>query len=872
MRALLLRGIGLAALALASVQAQAAEGGKDGLDRRGELAASDQQSDDGKYTDTYTIQAQAGDLIELDLSSGAFDPVLRLTGPGGLEVENDDASATGRDSRVLAHAPETGAYTVTVTSFGPRERGRYRLTGRTSPRPLNTALASHVEADLASGDERLDTGEYFDALTFTGREGDLVHLRLSSSAFDPYLIVRGPAGASFDNDDAAPGSTASAINATLPASGEYRVMATSFAPGENGAYVLDVVGAEAVAEPSRAPHIIYGSANPVGDLVLGTAQQGTLDPADTAIASGALFDSYTLTAAPGTRVAVRLSSDDFDTSLAAFGSDGSETSNDDAEGQGTNSRVELVMPVSGTVTLVASSYGAAVKGSYTLLAEAIGTQQPATGTPLALGDTVDGVLEAGERAFLFQATGQQAIDFTLTSDAFDPMLRLTGPAGFTAQNDDDPVARTLNSRITATLPEAGTYRLVVTSYNGEGSGPFTLDASPAPTTAQAEAANGAALAGAATLTLDAAATGNLARTDGTRAEGQRSDSWAFAGTRGQRLTFTMESEAFDTWLSLAMPGGEVLVNDDRAPPEDTDSRVAVTLPQDGTYLVTASAFAADTGGEYTLTVAPADSATRTQAPTSSNARVFALSVGVADYARIEGLPFTDRDAEKLTETLDRLGVLAPQSVTLTNAEATREAFTAALQRIAAEIGPDDLLLVFYSGHGDKVEGVTTEMDGSSETIELYDAALHDWELAEMFAGITARTLLVLDSCFSGGFDQVIDQRVERMGVFSSDADVLSLVADKYQAGGYVSLLLREALEGAADANLDRAITAGEISEYMRRSFYRLALRVPLEAGGEDFSGQESLGYQHLIIDRGGDGMPYGQVLLRLPDAIDGPAQ
>jgi hypothetical protein len=77
------------------------------------------------------------------------------------------------------------------------------------------------------------------------------------------------------------------------------------------------------------------------------------------------------------------------------------------------------------------------------------------------------------------------------------------------------------------------------------------------------------------------------------------------------------------------------------------------------------------------------------------------------------------------------------------------------------------------------------------------------------------------------------------------------------------MLLREALEGAADSNADRAITAGEVSEYMRRAFYRLALRTPLDAGGQDFSGQDTLGYQHLIIDRGGDGMPYGQVLVRL---------
>jgi hypothetical protein len=229
---------------------------------------------------------------------------------------------------------------------------------------------------------------------------------------------------------------------------------------------------------------------------------------------------------------------------------------------------------------------------------------------------------------------------------------------------------------------------------------------------------------------------------------------------------------------------------------------------------------------------------------------------------MEGLPLTDQDALKLTQTLQDTGVLAPESVTLVNAEATRANVAAALQAISGQIGPDDLLLVFFSGHGDKVEGVSTEMDGSSETIELYDAALHDHELAEMFAGIRARTLLVIDACFSGGFDNVIDQRVDRMGIFSSDSDVLSLVAEKQQAGGYVSLLLREALGGAADSNGDLAITAGELSEYMRRGFYRLALEAPMDAGGEDFRGEESLGYQHLIVDRGGDGMPYGQILLR----------
>ena len=431
-----------------------------------------------------------------------------------------------------------------------------------------------------------------------------------------------------------------------------------------------------------------------------------------------------------------------------------------------------------------------------------------------------------------------------------------GPGGFRAENDDDPQARSLNSRLATVLPDAGTYRLVVTSYDGTGQGDYRLR------TGATGVESTVAAADAPVLTLGSPVTANLSAGDATLETGEYVDTYRFEGQRGQRLSFTMESDDFDTYLALTLPGGGREFNDDRAGLEDTDSWLPITLPEDGSYVLTATSFAADMTGRYQLGVQLADEAVRTISPTSSRARVFALSIGVAEYARMEGLPLTDQDAIKLTQTLEASGVLAPESVTLVNSEATRDNVAAALRNLSGQMGPDDLLLVFYSGHGDKVEGVTTEIDGSSETIELYDAALHDWELAEMFADIRGRTLLVLDSCFSGGFDNVIDQRVDRMGIFSSDSDVLSLVASKYQAGGYVSLLLRQALEGEADSNGDLAITAGELSEYMRRGFYRFALQTPLDAGGEDFRGGETQGYQHLIVDRGGDGMPYGQILMR----------
>lgn len=840
------------------------------LERTEKLDESDEQLPSGEYVDTYTISGRAGDLLEVRATSADFDTFLIVRGPGDVRFENDDADGANRNARIIERLPADGEYSIAVTSYQSGETGRYDLVASASARPIDTSRSSSESGALASGDEQLSSGEFVDNFTFTGETGDLVELRLSSSDFDPYLMLRGPEGASFENDDAVPGQPGALITATLPASGEYRVMATSFAPGERGTYSLHAAGAQVTAQVRRSMRNDFGAVRSGATLSVSDPLTGTLAASDHQLGSGEFYDLYTLNGAPGTPLAVRMRSEGFDTFLAAFDNNTFEASNDDdAAGRTTDSRIELLMPASGTLTLAASSYAGGEMGRYTIVAEPSSAAQnglidPAGSAPFTLGDVVAGTLDStdasGQRgiqdSFVFQALAQQEIDFALTSGDFDTFLVIEGPGGFRAENDDDPRTRSLNSRLATVLPDAGTYRLVVTSYDGVGQGGYRLR------TGAAGADIGQATADAQVLTLGEPVTASLAGDERTLDAGEFADTYRFEGQRGQRLSFTMESDDFDTYLALTLPDGSREFNDDRAGLEDTNSWLPITLPEDGSYVLTATSFAPGMTGSYALSVQPAEETVRTISPTSSQARVFALSIGVAEYARMEGLPLTDQDAIKLTQTLEATGVLAPESITLVNAQATRENVAAALQSLSSQIGPDDLLLVFYSGHGDKIEGVTTEIDGSSETIELYDAALHDYELAEMFAGIRARTLLVLDSCFSGGFDNVIDQRVERMGIFSSDSDVLSLVAEKYQAGGYVSLLLREALEGGADANGDLAITAGELSEYMRRGFYRFALETPLDAGGEDFRGGETQGFQHLIVDRGGDGMPYGQVLLR----------
>jgi hypothetical protein len=86
-------------------------------------------------------------------------------------------------------------------------------------------------------------------------------------------------------------------------------------------------------------------------------------------------------------------------------------------------------------------------------------------------------------------------------------------------------------------------------------------------------------------------------------DGRPYDAWAFAGRRGETVIITMESRSFDTYLYLGtLRRGsfqEIARDDDGG--NGTNSRLEVRLPEDGTYVIRASALHERTG-PYTLTL------------------------------------------------------------------------------------------------------------------------------------------------------------------------------------------------------------------------------------------------------------------------------
>lgn len=711
------------------------------------------------------------------------------------------------------------------------------------------AIGGSVAGDLVDGDSTLSSGEYVDVYTFEGRAGQQVTVSMTSGDVDAYVMLRGPAGFAEENDDRDAGLTDAQVSVRLPANGTYRIQATTYQPGETGRYRIAVVegGASTTAQGG-------------GAVTVGAPNRGQLLDGDGRLPAGEYVDRWILNGTPGQTYVAQLNTGDFDAYLFVRGEGLEADNDDDTSGRGsTNSRLEFVMPEDGQVVLSATSYRGEETGAYTLVVDEAGTQTASVGTPvsgdrLRLGQVVNGdlaegdsTLRSGEYTQVFTLSGSAGdqIDLQMVSGSFDPYLFITGPDDFSAANDDDPSGENgVNSRLIVTLPSDGDYQVYATSYAPGESGDFRLTANRASGSAIAQAETALASRVPAFETgIDM--NGSLADGDQALPDGEYADRYTFQGRAGERIALTAESGQFDTYLFVRGPGGFSSDNDDG--PDGTNSRIDAVLPADGEYTVTVTSYGPGETGRYRFVAGPSLGTPR-QAGVQGGTRVFAVMVGISDYGGTGDLAYTADDALKLAEALRREGVLNPASITLTDADATVDGVREAFAEVAAQAGPNDIFLFFYSGHGAQHPGSfnPNEPDSRYETIALRDGEITDTEMAELFGTLDTRlAMIVLDSCFSGGFARNVVSRPGVIGLFSSEEDLTSQVAGKFEAGGYLAHFLRTGLSGEANMDGDDMITAGELTTYLRRKF---AAEVS-DVGAETIDGQRS--YQNLVVDRGG---------------------
>lgn len=137
-----------------------------------------------------------------------------------------------------------------------------------------TALAG--AGFLGPDDDRLASGEYFDRVSFTGTAGDEVVIEVTSTDFDPYVILIDAAENPIVQQDDGPGVGLNVLlHVTLPTTGDFTVIVTSALPGETGGYRLTVAApGQSAAAPSTP-----GKALPGASAVPASPSQAAAPPA-----------------------------------------------------------------------------------------------------------------------------------------------------------------------------------------------------------------------------------------------------------------------------------------------------------------------------------------------------------------------------------------------------------------------------------------------------------------------------------------------------------------------------------------------------------------------------------------------------------------
>jgi hypothetical protein len=398
----------------------------------------------------YSFTAPRTGQYLFSLSSPDFDTILKLTGPDGYEMENDDApGGTGTDSALSLNL-ESGEQVLIEVSAWSTGRGAF-------------TLAVSGAREIAIGDEIRDFLNGDAIFSFSGRRGDYVIMELLSNDFDTYLSIIDDRGMQMQSDDSdLPGYTySSVIEYYFQDDATVDVTVSSFF-GSGGEYLFRVKPAEGM-EPVDYP---AGYELSVGESVV------SMISSDDDIYDVGPADRYMIYAEAGDQIRVSMKSAALDSYLSLLAPDGREFTDDDSFG-GLNSVIDIIAPISGNYRLIASSYNGV--GPYELSYESAGqarylldingvisSDDPRddVGKPY---DSVDISLERG-----------QSLRISVSSGDFDTRLYVYGPDNDLVAENDDYNGR--DSQVEFEVLQSGLYQIIVVPFSESGRGEYVLQA------------------------------------------------------------------------------------------------------------------------------------------------------------------------------------------------------------------------------------------------------------------------------------------------------------------------------------------------------------------------------------------------------------
>ena len=208
-------------------------------------------------------------------------------------------------------------------------------------------------------------------------------------------------------------------------------------------------------------------------------------------------------------------------------------------------------------------------------------------------------------------------------------------------------------------------------------------------------------------------------------------------------------------------------------------------------------------------------------------KVYAVIVGVAKYNHINSLNYTDDDAYKLYAYLKSPegGALPDNQIEILIDEvATRANILQKMRNTFSKAGPNDLVLFYFSGHGEEGSFLPSDFNG-------YSNKLTHSSIRDIFDQSRAKhKLCIADACHAGSLDKGVKNawagvydnyynalRNSRGGLalfMSSKAEETSLEIGGLRQSIFTYYML-EGLKGKADVNRNKVITIQELFNYVK---------------------------------------------------------
>lgn len=385
LRAILTASVAMGA-AVAMISPAFAQPASLGSDLQGQLATTDQRTEEGQFYDTYTVNLNAGQGIEVRVNSTDFDSYVYIgqgSGENWTELARDDDSGGELNSRLRFLAPEAGAYVVRASSFGAESVGAYSVSFSEArivppPTPIPLALGQTLSGSLTENSSTTDeANQPYDLYTYTGNTGDVVVFTMNAaegSNLDSFVELGRMQEWGWEpwaSDDDSGGSLNARLIYRLPEDGEYTLRAMGYSEGATGAYTV-----------SATPYPIPDAPRPTA-IRSGQTLTGLLEDGEIINDNLQIYDVYSLRVSRGREVSITLKAidadgdgyADFDPYLE-LGVDSpagwaSVLADDDgaADDTGLHSRLTFTPTSSGTVHLRVMGLGTLSTGTYTISVE-----------------------------------------------------------------------------------------------------------------------------------------------------------------------------------------------------------------------------------------------------------------------------------------------------------------------------------------------------------------------------------------------------------------------------------------------------------------------------------------------------------------------